>query len=328
MDPHERRVLWLMASPFLVGVSVLVLIPALGSFAMAAYEWDLVRLPRFVGLDNFRELVNDPVFRISLRNSLLYALTAVPLRLLFALGLALLLCGRRRSDAAGRVGVLVPTVIPDVAYALVWLWILNPIYGPLNLALGTAGLPTPAWLSQPWPARWSVVLMGVFQLGEAFLIVVAVRRLVPSELHEIAAISGAGRWARLVRITIPIMAPALLLVAMRDTIVSLQSTFLPALLVTERAASVRDHVSPAVRVSERLRVPPVRLRVGDDRGDAHPHRFHPVVAVPSLRPVGPWRLGGRVTVARTIGSSRRRPADRRARTRRHAAAHAGHAESS
>jgi multiple sugar transport system permease protein len=233
MDPRERRELWLMATPFLVGVTVLVLIPAVGSFAMAAYEWDLVRTPRFVGLGNVRELVDDPVFRISLRNSLLYALTAVPLRLLFALGLALLLYGRSRANAAGRVGVLVPTVIPDVAYALVWLWILNPIYGPLNLALGAAGVPTPAWLSQPGPARWSVVLMGVFQLGEAFLIVVAVRRLVPSELHEIAAISGAGRWARLVRVTVPIMAPALLLVAMRDTIVSLQSTFLPALLVTE-----------------------------------------------------------------------------------------------
>ena len=233
MDPRERRGLWLMATPFVVGVSALVLIPALGSFVMAAYEWDLVRPPRFVGLDNFRELVDDPVFRITLRNSLLYAGVAVPLRLLCAVGLALLLYGRTRAEAAGRVGVLVPTVIPDVAYALVWLWILDPVYGPLNLALGAVGLPTPAWLSQPGPARWAVVLMGLFQLGEAFLIVVAVRRLVPRQLHEIASVSGAGHWGRLVRVTIPIMAPALLLVAMRETIMTLQSTFLPALLVTE-----------------------------------------------------------------------------------------------
>jgi multiple sugar transport system permease protein len=233
MDPHERRGLWLMAAPFVLGVTVLVVMPAVGSFAMAVYEWDLVRPPRFVGLDNLRELLDDPVFRISLRNSLLYAAVAVPLRLLCALGLALLLYGRSRLHAAGRVAVLVPTVIPDVVYALVWLWILNPIYGPLNLALGAAGLPTPSWLSQPGPARWAVVLMGVFQLGEAFLIVVAVRRLVPEELQEIAAMSGAGRWGRLVRVTLPIMAPALLLIAMRDTIVSLQSTFLPALIVTE-----------------------------------------------------------------------------------------------
>jgi multiple sugar transport system permease protein len=233
MDARERRALWLMAMPFLVGVCVLVLIPAIGSFAMAAYDWDLVRPPRFVGLDNFRELVDDPVFRISLRNSLQYAGAAVPLRLLLAVALALLLYGRSRANAAGRVGVLVPTIMPDVAYALVWLWILDPVYGPLNVALGALGLPTPAWLSQPTPTRWAVVLMGSFQLGEAFLIVVAVRRLVPHELDEIAAMSGAGRFARFVRVTLPIMAPALLLIAMRDTIVTLQSTFLPALLVTK-----------------------------------------------------------------------------------------------
>jgi multiple sugar transport system permease protein len=233
MEARERRGLWLMAAPFVVGIGLLVVMPALGSFAMAAYEWDLVRPPRFVGLDNFRELLADPVFRISLRNSLTYAAIAVPLRLLCALGFALLLYGRSRLDGAGRIAVVVPTVVPDVAYALVWLWILNPLYGPLNLALGAAGLPTPSWLSQPGPARWAVVLMGVFQLAEAFLIVVAVRRLVPRELEEIAAMSGAGRWSRLVRVTIPIMAPALLLVAMPDTIVTLQWTFLPALLVTE-----------------------------------------------------------------------------------------------
>jgi multiple sugar transport system permease protein len=233
MEARERRGLWLMAAPFLVGVGLLVFMPALGSFAMAAYEWDLVRPPRFVGLNNFQELLADPVFRISLRNSLTYAAIAVPLRLLCALGFALLLYGRSRLDGAGRIAVVVPTVVPDVAYALVWLWILNPLYGPLNLALGAAGLPTPSWLSQPGPARWAVVLMGAFQLAEAFLIVVAVRRLVPRELEEIAAMSGAGRWSRLVRVTIPIMAPALLLVAMPDTIVTLQWTFLPALLVTE-----------------------------------------------------------------------------------------------
>ncbi|HJS25780.1 MAG TPA: sugar ABC transporter permease, partial [Actinomycetota bacterium] len=177
MDATERRGLWLMAAPFLAGAGLLIFLPALGSFAMAGFEWDLVRPPRFLGLDNFRELLGDPVFRISLRNSLTYAAIGVPLRLLCALGFALLLYGRSRLHAAGRIAVVVPTVIPDVAYALVWLWILNPLYGPLNLALGAVGLPTPSWLSQPGPARWGVVLMGVFQLAEAFLIVVAVRRL-------------------------------------------------------------------------------------------------------------------------------------------------------
>ena len=233
MDVGDRRILWLMAAPFLVGVTALILAPAFGSLAMAFYEWDLVRPPRFVGSANLRELIGDPVFRITLRNSLLYVAAAVPLRLVGALGIALVLHGRGRVKAAGRVSVLIPTVIPDAAYALVWLWILNPLYGPLNLALGAAGLPTPAWLSQATPARWAVVIMGVFQLGEGALIALIARGYVPEELHEIAAVNGAGRWSRFVRVTLPIMAPALLLIVARDTILSLQATFAPALIVTD-----------------------------------------------------------------------------------------------
>ena len=141
MERSERRILWLMASPFVIGVCALVIVPAAGSLMMAFSEWDLVRPPRFVGTANFRELIGDPVFRISLRNSLFFTLAAVPLRLVGALALALLLHHRSRLHAAGRVAVLVPTVIPDAAYALVWIWILNPLHGPLNLALGAVGLP-------------------------------------------------------------------------------------------------------------------------------------------------------------------------------------------
>ena len=233
MERSERRILWLMAAPFVIGVSALVIVPAAGSLAMAFSEWDLVRSPRFVGTANFRELIGDPVFRISLRNSLFFTLAAVPIRLVGALALALLLHHRSRLLAAGRVAVLVPTVIPDAAYALLWIWILNPIHGPLNLALGAAGLPTPAWLTQPTPARWGVVLMSAFQLGEGFLLALVARRQMPDELYEIASLSGAGRWSRFIRVTLPVMAPVLLLIAMRDTIVTLQGTFVPALVVTE-----------------------------------------------------------------------------------------------
>jgi multiple sugar transport system permease protein len=233
MDSGDRRVLWLMAAPFLLGVIALVLVPAFGSLAMSFFGWDLVRSPRFVGIQNFRELVDDPVFLISLRNTLWFAAAAVPLRLLGALVLGLVLHRRGRMRAAGRVAILIPSVVPDAAYALMWLWILNPLYGPLNLALGAAGLPTPAWLSEATPARWAVVIMGVFQLGEGALIALIARGRVPEELHEIAAIDGAGPWSRFVRVTLPLMAPALLLIVARDTILILQATFAPALIVTE-----------------------------------------------------------------------------------------------
>ena len=233
MDASERRGLWLMAAPFLVGVIALVIVPAVGALPMSLFEWDLVRAPTFVGLENFGELVDDPVFRIALRNALFFLVAAVPLRVLLALALGLVLAPRGRLRAAGRAAAVTPTVIPDAAYALIWLWILNPIYGPVNLALAGLGLPTPAWLSDPTAARWAIVLMLLFQLGEGFLIATIARRQVPEELLELATINGAGRWSRFVNVTLPIVAPALLLIAIRDTILVLHSTFVPALLVTE-----------------------------------------------------------------------------------------------
>jgi multiple sugar transport system permease protein len=233
MGTSERRLLWVMAAPFVVGVAVLVLAPALGTFSIAAFDWDLLGPPRFVGLGNVRELLDDPVFRISLRNSLLFLAAAVPLRLLGAVVLALALRGRTRGQAVGRVAVVLPTVVPDAAYALLWLWLLDPLFGPVNLALSALGLPAPAWFARAGPARWAVILMSVWQLGEGFLIALVARRQVPRELLELAAINGAGRWGRLARVSLPIMAPALALIAIRDSVMALQATFVPALLVTE-----------------------------------------------------------------------------------------------
>ena len=230
---RERLGLWLMAAPFLLGVAILVALPALLTFAMSLFRWDLVRDPSFLGLDNFRELLHDLNFRAAMRNSLTYLAIAVPVRLVLAVGLALLLQPRFPGGAAVRGTVFLPAVIPDVAYALLWLWILNPLYGPLNLALEALGLPTPAWLSVGGPARWGVIILGVFQLGETFLVAFAARRLVPPQLYELAAEQGAGPWSRVWRVTLPLMLPTLLLLLLRDTALSLQATFVPALLVTE-----------------------------------------------------------------------------------------------
>lgn len=229
---REHRSLWLLAAPFLIGVVVLVAAPALLTVVMSTFEWDLVSRPRFVGIANFSELLKDDIFKISLRNSLWYVAVSVPLKLAGALCLALLLHGRARTGGVARGAVVLPTAIPDAAWALVWLWILNPLAGPLNLTLQALGLPTPAWLTQPGAARWGVVLIGALQLGEGFLIALAARRGVPRHLHEAAEAVGAGPWSRFAQITVPLMAPALLLVACRDAVASFQATFVPALLVT------------------------------------------------------------------------------------------------
>jgi multiple sugar transport system permease protein len=230
---REERGLALMLAPYVLGLTVLIALPAVVTFALALYEYDLIRSPQFIGLDNFRDLVHDEVFRISLRNSLMFILFAVPLRLVGALALALLLHRRYRGVGTYRTAGYLPSVVPDVAYALLWLWIFNPLYGPLNLALQEIGGPTPRWLTDPRAAQWAVIIMSLFTIGEGFLVALATRQTFPRELSELAELESAKPWYVFSRVTLPLMAPTLLLLLFRDTIFSFQANFIPALLVTE-----------------------------------------------------------------------------------------------
>ena len=229
----SQRSGWRFLAPYLVGTFVLVLIPALLTFGYAFTDHTGLATPRFNGLTNLRRLTADPLFAASLRASLIHVALAVPLRLLAATALGLLLAAPRRGGRWYRAAVYLPTVIPDVALALLFLWVLNPIYGPLNQLLGLLGLPQPAWLATAWGARMGVVMMLLFPIGEAFLVVLATRRTINVRLYEAAAMDGAGPVAQLWRITLPLLAPVLVLLAVRDTALSLQSNFVPAYILTD-----------------------------------------------------------------------------------------------
>jgi multiple sugar transport system permease protein len=230
---RERREYALMLAPYLIGIAVLIALPALVTFALALTEYDLIRSPRFIGTQNFRDLWDDEIFRTSIRNSLMFILFAVPLRLLGAVSLALLLHRRFRGVAAYRTAGYLPTVVPDVAYALLWLWIINPLYGPLNLALGAIGGPTPSWLTDPRAAQWAMIIMSLFVIGEGFIVAMATRQGIPGELYELGDIEDASPFFMFWRVTLPLMAPTLLLLMFRDTIFSFQANFVPALIVTD-----------------------------------------------------------------------------------------------
>lgn len=238
----ERRQLALMLAPYVLGLAGLVVLPACVTFALAFSEYDLVRAPSFAGLENFRELARDDIFGTALMNSLVFAAIAVPLRLAGALGLALLLHRRFTGVGAYRSAAVLPTVIPDIAYGLVFLWLFNPLYGPINLLLKwqgdspttTAwGVQPPQWLTHPNDARAAIIIMSLFTIGEGFVVLLVTRQGLPAELYELAALEDATAWGVFRRVTLPLMAPILLLLFARDTIFSLQWTFVPALIVTE-----------------------------------------------------------------------------------------------
>ena len=229
----QRRWLLLLVGPYVLGLLALIVVPALITFSLALYEYDLIGSAEFIGFGNFGELADDNIFRASLRNSLGFILIAVPLRLLGALALALLLHPGFRGVGAYRTATVLPTIVPDIAYALLWLWIFNPLYGPLNLTLEQIGMAPQQWLTHPEDARRAVVIMSLFTIGEGFVVALAVRKGLPGELYELAAVEGARPLYVLGRITLPLMAPTLLLLLFRDTIFSFQANFVPALIVTE-----------------------------------------------------------------------------------------------
>ena len=227
------RSAWLFLLPYALGTLLLVLLPAVLTLRYAFTDFTGLSGGRFTGLDNLRRLVDDPFFAASLRASAFHVAMAVPLRLVAAVGVALLLAAPRRGGRWYRVAAYLPTVVPDIALALLFLWVLNPVYGPLNQVLGAVGLPEPAWLSSPWGARVGVVMMLAFPIGEAFVVVLATRRAISPRLYEAAALEGIGPARQLRHITLPILAPVLVLLAVRDTVLMLQASFVPAYLLTD-----------------------------------------------------------------------------------------------
>ncbi|MEJ3745429.1 sugar ABC transporter permease [Actinomycetes bacterium KLBMP 9797] len=230
-----------MLAPYVVGLVLLVFLPAAATLALAFTEYDLVRPPQWQGTENFTELAGDDIFRTALLNSLGFAAVAVPLRLVVALGLALLLHRRAPGVGAARTSAVLPTAVPEVAYGLLWLWLFNPLYGPVNQLLrigGENGLTAlggtpPQWLTDPTDARAAIIVMSLFTIGESFVVLLAARIALPPEVYELAAIEDATGWDVFRRITLPLLAPVIGLLLLRDTILSFQMSFVPALVVTD-----------------------------------------------------------------------------------------------
>lgn len=225
---------WGFLAPYLLAVTLLIGVPAALSVGYAFTDHTgLTRDPQFVGIANFRRLFSDEFFLDSLQASLFHVVLSVPLRLLAAVGLGLLLAAPRRGGRFYRVAVYLPTVVPDVALAVLFLWVLNPLYGPANQLLGLFGHGGYNWLAEPTAARVGVVLMLLFPIGEGFIVVLAARRLLDGRLYEAAALEGCGPFGQLRRLTLPLLAPVLLLLAVRDTILTMQVNFVPAYVLTD-----------------------------------------------------------------------------------------------
>src|SRR5688572_16931394 len=153
--------MWPLLAPAAATAALLVMLPMAVAAAIAFTDYDALTPPEGVGIDNFRTLVDDPIFRTALGNSLLFIAIVVPLRLLVAVAVGLLVSAPRRGAGAARTATALPTFVPEIAVALLWLWVFNPLYGPLATILPSD------WLTSAWGARAAIAVMSVLLVGEA-----------------------------------------------------------------------------------------------------------------------------------------------------------------
>lgn len=196
--------------------------PTLAAFWFGLTDWDGVDYAySFVGVDNFRSLAGDPLFRASIGNNLRFSLTVLVCQTLLSLGLALLLVRNTRINVVYRALFFVPTIIASVSVAIAWILIYDPTLGALNVALRALGLDalTQSWLGDRTLAIYSLAFVQFWQhTGQVMIIFIAGLHAIPTELFEAAAVEGANRWQRFRHVTWPLLAPAATIVVAYTTI--------------------------------------------------------------------------------------------------------------
>jgi len=198
---------YIFIAPFILGFLLWFLIPALTSVWLAFQKWNMIKPPDFVGLDNFRRLLSDKLFWQALKVTAMYTAISVPLSMVLAFSLALLMNTKVRGITVFRTLYYLPSIVPAVANAVLWAWFLNSDFGLLNALLHAIGLPKVLWLQKPEWALPALILMSLWGLGGGMVIFLAGLQGIPNEFYEAAEIDGAGPWAKLWHVTIPLMSP-------------------------------------------------------------------------------------------------------------------------
>jgi multiple sugar transport system permease protein len=223
---------WLLQTPVLIGLVVFVAGPLIASFVLAFTDWQMLTPASFVGLDNFNTLVNDPLFLQALGNTAFVTLISVPLYMVLSLLLALALDQKLRGMSIYRVIFFLPSQVPAVANAILWLWMFNPDYGLVNWFLGLFHLPESSWLQDPSMAKPALIVMGMWTIGTTMIIYLAGLQGVPVELHEAAAIDGASTWRRFWNVTLPLLTPVIFFTLIMGIINTMQSGFTTTYIFT------------------------------------------------------------------------------------------------
>ena len=222
---REAGAAYLFLLPTIIGLLLFTAGPVLASAYLSFTRWDLLSAPRWLGLNNYAELLHDHTFWICVRNTLYYTAVSVPVGTVLALLLALVMNRPLRGISIYRAIYFLPVVSSGVAVALMWQWLYQPDFGLINQVLGWLfpHMPPIRWLASTVWAMPAIIILSVWQnLGFNMIIFLAGLKGISREYYEAAQIDGAGRWAQFRYVTVPQLSPVTFLVVILSMIGSFQ----------------------------------------------------------------------------------------------------------
>ncbi|MEP7291500.1 MAG: sugar ABC transporter permease [Chloroflexota bacterium] len=221
---------YLFISPWLIGFLVFFVGPIIVSFLLSFTSWNIVGTPEWVGFRNYVDIfTTDARFGKAVQVTVTYALFYLPLEVICGIGLAVLMNQKLRGIGIFRTLYYMPYVVPQVAAALVWVWMLSARYGVVNTIMGWFGVTGPNWLGNPPYVLPSMIMIALWGVGGSSIIYLAGLQNIPASFYEAARVDGANRWQSFIKITLPMLSPTIFFQVVLGLIGVFQ-TFTPAFI--------------------------------------------------------------------------------------------------
>ncbi|GAA4682758.1 carbohydrate ABC transporter permease [Phytohabitans rumicis] len=220
--PRRDRAGYLFLLPWFIGM-LFTVIPFFASLYLAFTDYNLLNAPQWIGLENFREMLQDPLLRQSLKVTFIYTFVSVPLSLVVALGVAMLLNQGIKGLPIYRAVFYLPSLLgASVAVVLLWKYIFG-LNGIVNAFLGWFGIDGPGWTSDPDYALTTLIILHIWTFGSPMVIFLAGLRQIPGMYYEAASVDGASRWRQFRSITLPLLSPIIFFNLIQSLISSFQT---------------------------------------------------------------------------------------------------------
>ncbi|TVY11401.1 carbohydrate ABC transporter permease [Paenibacillus cremeus] len=239
---NDNIVGYVFTAPFILGFLIFTMFPIISSLYYSFTEYNLMEAPRWVGFDNYHKMFTDDDKLIkSLQVTFTYVFASVPLRLAFALFVAMLLNKAISGISFYRSAFYLPSLIGgSVAVSIMWIQIFGD-KGLLNSSLGLIGIHTDtSWIGSPGTALWTLIALSVWQFGSSMLIFLAGLKNIPVSYYEAAGVDGANGWYRFFKITLPLLSPIILFNLIMQTIGAFM-TFTPAYVISRGEGGPLDN---------------------------------------------------------------------------------------